>query len=111
VDHLEADSLHWFRVKPVHTPPGWSPDAIPVVFSVTQGHPGAAPYGFYVPTDLMRAGAPPQEHHAPHQPPFSGPWRFLSWQAVNWRPTAEVATGDNLWGWVRSFPQRLREGQ
>ncbi len=111
VEHIERDGLHWFRVVCIHTPPEWSPDTIPVVFSVTQGHPGAAPYGFYVPAELVRNGAPPLEHPAPHQPPFSGAWRFLSWQAVNWRPTAEVATGDNLWGWVRSFAQRLREGQ
>lgn len=111
VEYKEANSLHWFRVEPIITPPDWSPGTIPVVFSVTQGHPGTVPYGFYVPVNLERKGAPPSEHRAPHQPPFAGQWRFLSWQAIDWRPTAEVATGDNLWGWVRSFPQRLREGQ
>jgi hypothetical protein len=111
VDHLKADTLDWFQVYGLRTPEDWSPRAIAVVFSVTQGYPGAPPYGFYVPSALTRGGAPPSEHRAPHPPPFNGEWRFLSWQAVGWQPTADVRTGSNLWGWVRSFPQRLREGQ
>jgi len=105
VDRQERGGLQWFRVADLRTPEDWSPGTIDVVFSVTQGYPGAQPYGFFVPVTLMRAGAPPSEHAAPHQPPFPGT------SPVGWRPTADVQTGSNLWGWVRSFVQRLREGQ
>ena len=111
VKHIDASDLHWFRVVPVRTAPNWSSDTTEVVFSVTQGHPGAVPYGFYVPTELTYAGNHPDEQPAPHQPPFAGTWRFLSWQAEGWRPTADVTTGSNLWGWVRSFVKRFEEGQ
>jgi hypothetical protein len=111
VEHIEAGGLHWFRVAPVRTADHWSAETTPAVFSVTQGYPGAPPYGFYVPADLMFKGAPPAEHPAPHQPPFVGTWRFLSWNAEGWRATADVASGSNLWGWVRGFVQRFREGK
>lgn len=110
VEHRSANGLHWFLVGQIRTPQDWSPDAIDVAFSVTEGHPGAQPYGFFVPEDLTFQGALPTQNSAQHQPPFPGSWRFLSWQPVDWRPTADVRSGSNLWGWVRSFVQRLREG-
>jgi len=110
VDYLAANALHWFKVHVLKTPEGWSPPEIPVVFAVTEGHPGAQPYGFYVPAELSLNGKPPSEHKAPHQPPFEGAWRFLSWQPEGWRATGDVRTGSNLWGWVRTFIHRLREG-
>ena len=110
VDYLVASGVHWFRVEKLKTPKGWSPDEIPVVFSVTQGHPGAEPYGFFVPTELNLHGDPPSEHPTPHPPPFDGAWRFLSWQPKGWFATADVVSGSNLWGWVRTFMHRLNEG-
>lgn len=111
VDYLAANAMHWFRVQFLITPECWSPDQVPVVFAVGEGHPGAQPYGFYVPVELMLNGAAPSEHKAPHQPPFEGKWRFLSWQPVGWNPQSDVRTGSNLWGWVRSFIGRLKEGK
>lgn len=111
VEYKEAGGLHWFRVEKLMTPDRWSPDAISVAFSVTQGFPGAEPYGFYVPADLTFNGQPPSDHKAPHQPPFDGSWRFLSWNPVDWRAAADINSGSNLWAWVRSFLHRLREGK
>jgi len=111
VDHVEANGLHWFHVEELRTPPDWSPAAVPAVFSVTQGYPGAEPYGFFVPSDLRRNDAAPADNQAPNPPPFNGSWRFLSWQPVGWRATGDLNSGSNLWGWVRSFVERLREGQ
>lgn len=110
-EHIESDGLHWFHVQGVRTPDGWSPDVIAVAFSVTQGYPGAQPYGFFVPMALVLGGMPPSESSAQHQPPFPGVWRFLSWTLEDWRATDDIRTGGNLWAWVRSFPQRLKEGQ
>ena len=111
VEHIEASGLHWFRVATVRTAPNWSSDTTEVAFSVTQGHPGTELYGFYVPAELTYAGYHPDEQLASHQPPFAGTWRFLSWYPENWRPTADVTTGSNLWGWVRSFVKRFEEGK
>ena len=111
VEYIETSEIHWFRVEAVRTAPNWSSDTTVVAFSVTQGYPGAEPYGFYVPIELMYGGHPPDEHSAPYQPPFTGTWRFLSWSPENWQQTADVTTGSNLWGWVRSFVRRFEEGK
>ena len=111
VEYIETSDIHWFKVEGIRTAPDWSSDMTEVAFSVTQGYPGAAPYGFYVPAELMYAGHPPDENSASYQPPFTGTWRFLSWTLENWRPTADLTTGSNLWGWVRSFVKRFEEGK
>ncbi len=110
VDYLASGAMHWFRVNALKAPPGWSPAEFSAVFAVTEGHPGAEPYGFFVPNELSLNGAPPQTASAQHQPPFQGGWRFLSWQPQGWRATADVKSGSNLWGWVRTFVHRLCEG-
>ena len=110
VDYLAANAMHWFMVQMLKTPDKWSPVEIPGVFAVTEGYPGAQPYGFFVPDALNLNGKPPSEHQAPHPPPFEGKWRFLSWQPEGWHATADVSSGSNLWGWVRTFMHRLREG-
>ena len=111
VEYIETSDIHWFRVAAVRTAPNWSSDTTEVVFSVTQGYPDIAPYGFYVPTELTYADYHPDEQPAPHQPPFTGTWRFLSWYIEDWRPTADVTTSSNLWGWMRSFVKRFEEGK
>lgn len=111
VEYIEASGIHWIRVASVRTAPNWSSDTTMVVFSVTQGYPGTAPYGFYIPAELMYEDHPPDELSAPNQPPFSGAWHFLSWNIENWRATADLTTGSNLWGWVRSFVKRFEEGK
>ena len=110
VDYVAANAMHWFGVQMLKTPEKWAPAEIPVVFAVTEGYPGVQPYGFFVPQQLSLDGKPPSEHGAPHPPPFEGKWRFLSWQPVEWHPTGDVGSGSNLWGWVRTFMHRLREG-
>ena len=110
VDYLEANAMHWFRVQALKTPENWVPVEISVVFAVTNGYPGVQPYGFFVPKELNLKGKPPSEHDAPHPPPFEGDWRFLSWQPQGWQAIADVRSGSNLWGWVRTFMYRLREG-
>lgn len=110
VDYLKIDTMHWFQVHTLRMPDSWSLNEIPAVFAVTEGYPGAEPYGFFVPKNLTMAGEPPSEHQAPHQPPFDGDWRFLSWTPVEWQANADISSGSNLWAWVRTFTHRLREG-
>lgn len=110
VTYKERGGSHWFRLGDYPVPTPWAPRPGPVVFSVTSGHPGPEPYGFFVPAALRHHGNPPQTTTPPHQPPFEGAWLFLSWAPVGWRATSDVSSGSNLWGWARSFMARFREG-
>lgn len=101
---------NWFLVGKYNAPRPWTPNRIDVVFSVTTGYPGAQPYGFFVPASMRHNGRPPTAGSAKATPPFEGDWIFLSWQPNNWRPTADIQTGSNLWGWCRGFQARLAEG-
>jgi Multiubiquitin len=111
VEYKEVKNLHWFKIEGYSLPSLLSPEKISVVFSVTSGHPVPKPYGFYVPTGIQHSGGVLNFSNPQHPPPFSGSWRFVSWDVENWRPGADVATGDNLWGWARSFRSRLLEGE
>ena len=110
VEHKEMDGQHWFQISGFYTPEEWSPNVITVAFSVTSGYPGVKPYGFYVPENLVYKSQSLAGGTASHQPPFAGQWKFISWDPIEWQPAAEVRTGSNLWGWVRSFRGRLLEG-
>lgn len=110
VDHQVVNAMHWFKVQSLKTPEKWAPAEIPVVFAVTEGYPGAQPYGFFVPQELNMEGKPPSGNDAPNPPPFEGQWRFLSWDPEGWHATRDIRSDSNLWGWVRSFMSRLQEG-
>lgn len=110
VEHAFEERMHWFQVQPLKMPEGWAPSQISVVFCVTESYPGIEPYGFFVPTELKLDSAPPTGCEAPHQPPFEGSWRFLSWAPEEWRATTDLHSGSNLLAWVRTFPHRMREG-
>ena len=42
VDYVAANTMHWFRIEMLKTPEKWAPVEIPVVFAVTEAHPGRA---------------------------------------------------------------------
>ncbi len=111
VEYKEVNNLHWFKIDGYSLPSQLSPETIPVVFSVTAGHPVPKPYGFYVPSGVKLGDRVLNLNNPQHPPPFAGSWRFASWDVENWRPGADVTTGDNLWGWARSFRNRLLEGE
>ena len=111
VTYVEVDNLHWFRIDGYPLPSPLTPERVAVVFSVTAGHPVPKPYGFYVSSDIRHCNEVINLSEPQHPPPFEGNWRFVSWDAENWKPGADVTSGDNLWGWVRSFRCRLLEGE
>jgi hypothetical protein len=111
VEYKEVNNLHWFKIDGYSLPSPLSPETIQVVFSVTVGHPVPKPYGFYVPTGVKLGDQILNLNSPQHSPPFAGNWRFASWDVENWRPGADITTGDNLWGWARSFRNRLLEGE
>ena len=111
VDYKEVNNLHWFKINRYSLPSPLSPEQVTTVFSVTTGHPVPKPYGFYVPSGVRHGDRILNLNNPQHPPPFEGNWRFVSWDAKNWMPGADVMSGDNLWGWVRSFRCRLLEGE
>ena len=111
VEYMEVKNLHWFKIDGYQLPSPLSPEVVSVVFSVTTGHPVPKPYGFYVPSGIKHSDKVLSFNNPQHQPPFGGNWRFVSWDAYDWKPGPDVTRGDNLWGWARSFRQRLLEGE
>ena len=116
VNHIHEAGEDWFLVVNYPLPPGWrivddAVDKIPVVFQITAAYPGAAPYGFLVPSGINFNGTPPNNSGAPPKaPPFEGSWLHFSWSPDGWAATNEFHMGSNLLAWSRSFGHRLREG-
>lgn len=100
----------WFQIRQYPYPATCSPNDGPIAFQVSAAFPGAHPYGFAVPASLKLGDRFFAGNAPPSAPPFPGPWVFLSWQPENWIATADPLTGSNLWGWVRGFAARLKEG-
>ena len=104
----------WVHVPSYPLPDGWNRDVTPAAFQVNEGHPGAHPYGFYVPAGIQFQGAPPQNYTEPakNAPPFEGVWGFFSWAPIDgtWQPTADVRVGSSLLSWIDSFRHRFVEG-
>ena len=102
----------WVFLPQYGLPQPWQPSPIPIPFQIPTGYPGTAPYGFYAPANLTYSGAQPENANpAPNPPPFDGDWLLLSWAPQDWRPTADVMSGSNLWGWCRSFFERFKDGR
>ena len=100
----------WVQLPRYRLPPPWQPPEVPIAFQIPVGYAGAAPYGFFAPADLTCGDAKPNASPPPHPPPFVGAWLQFSWGAQDWRPTADVVSGSNLWGWCRSFSDRFKDG-
>jgi hypothetical protein len=105
----------WILLPEGELPSGWSRVTTDMVFQITDGFPGAPPYGLYVPSGLRYNGQVPKNYTEPAavQPPFGGTWGMFSW-AVNdpseWHPATRPENGANLLRWARSFRQRFEEG-
>ena len=104
----------WVRLFSYSLPEGWNRAKSDVVFQISEGHPGAPPYGMYVPSGLRFLGNTPNNYTEPaaNQPPFGGVWGFFSWAPADgyWIPSAAVRNGANLLDWVKGFKDRFAEG-
>jgi hypothetical protein len=111
---VSADKM-WILIPNYQLPTnmGWNKEVIPVAAQFPNGFPGAAPYGIYVPSDLLINEEVPTnfEKKANQIPPFSGEWGIFSWSPETWRPTADVLTGSNMAIFARSFLDRFKEGK
>lgn len=115
IEHKEDSGEDWFRLPRYPFPTGWQIgdkpiEAAPVAFKIVASYPTGEPYGFAAPGGINFKGTPPQQTGSAVSPPFEGSWQHFSWAPDGWAPTADAAAGSNLFAWVRSFAQRLKEG-
>lgn len=112
-DHFSGVEFRegWFRIPEYLLPAGWNQRAIATAFKRNPGHPGAAPYGIYVPGGLRVNGKMPSNYAEPasEQPPFGGTWGVLSWQPSAWSGATEQVVGWSLVDWARGFSVRFSE--
>lgn len=102
----------WVRL-PRYPIPGnlWNCGEPEVCFQIPPGHPGQQPYGFYTPAGLeLKSGAAVQNRTHSAEPPFPGNWVKFSWTLPQWRPTADLQSGSNLYNFAASFRARFEEG-
>ena len=105
-----VEAGQWVLLPRYRLPPAWQPSEVPIAFQIPPGYPGTPAYGFFAPEDVTCNGAKPNAKPPPNVPPFQGNWLLFSWAAQDWRPTADVVSGSNLWAWCRSFSDRFKEG-
>jgi hypothetical protein len=93
---------------------GWEQTEVSVCFQVPPGHPGEAPYAFWVSPLLRLVGTdagPSNNYQEPSTTPFPGIWGRFSWaHDSSWKPGASPTAGSNLLNFVLSFRDRFREG-
>ena len=102
----------WIRVPAYPLPEGWSSAETSLAIFIRDGFPGTGPYGLHVPAGIRFLGAMPKNYVEPakNQPPFGGNWGVFSWEAANWRATADLKSGHNLLNWILGASTRFREG-
>jgi hypothetical protein len=103
---------NWVRLPSYSVPPGWTSATVEVCFRIPE-EAATAPYGFYVKPGLLVVGAGGHVQPSNYTPgaatPFGDGWAMFSWSPLGWQPAAQVAEGDNMLHFVRSFRDRLAE--
>ncbi|MEX2381221.1 MAG: E2/UBC family protein [Opitutales bacterium] len=101
----------WVLLPRYITPDTCVEHEVRLCFQIKPGHPGAAPYGFYVAQPItLEAGGQFGSTTSATEPPFEGKWLKFSWSPADWRPGATVRSGSNLVTWAHSFGERLAQG-
>lgn len=110
LDYVEDG--HWVRLPSRPVPAGWNHDVAKVCFWIPR-EAATPPYGFYVQPVLMLVTGDskqaPTNYTAAASTPFDGEWAMFSWSPLAWRPDADVARGDHMVHFVRSFQDRLEQ--
>jgi hypothetical protein len=107
-----ADAF-WARIPEYPVPPGpWTLAVIEVAFRIPPGLPGEAPYAFQVRPGLESTvgGAIGNYAYPVSNPCFGEGWGQFSWSPEEWAPHSEIRRGSNMFTFVRSFADRLKEG-
>ena len=106
----------WIYIPHYKLPKGrnWNMAEISICINIPNGFPGAMPYGIYVPTDLRCNNQLPGsfQPNANNKPPLQGNWGMLSWSPApgQWKPSAEISKGSNLYNFIMTFKDRFNEG-
>jgi hypothetical protein len=113
---LEHGAAHdWVLLPIVALPPGrFNKTECRVLFRIPAGYPQTGPDNFFVDSDLRLANsaAPPAlnigNQSGSGAAPVEGSWAWFSWHPQQWRATATIEGGDNLYGFVTSILVCLR---
>jgi hypothetical protein len=116
LQYTENASGHWVLLPACPVPRGWTERKVDIAFRIPP-EPASPPYGFYVrPAILIKKGATTSSpsnytNAVSEQPPFGdGLWAMFSWSPLNgWHPQDDVAEGDNMTHFARSFADRLKD--
>src|SRR5689334_20603143 len=106
---------HWVLIPRYVLPVNrFNMDVTPVLFSLPVGYPNTGPDNFFVDVNLrLRDGSNPlafnpNPNSSTGPAPIPGNWGWFSWHPYGWRPSSEVAKGDNLLTYVKSVGICLR---
>jgi len=92
----------------------WAPEQVTVACHFQPLYPGQAPYGIWVQPGLRlkKTGQQSADHYS--EPagdiPLVGTWGKFSFSPISWRPTDDLASGDNMLNFILSFRDRLLAG-
>ena len=110
-DLVYEDTGRWVLLPRYKAPDTCAEDEVRLCFPINPGHPGAAPYGFYVAQPItLKTGGQFVNTTSATEPPFEGTWLKFSWAPADWRPGRTVGSGSSLLTWAHSFGARLAEG-
>jgi len=105
----------WVKILNYPVPPGWNREKTDIVFQIPVQYPGSNPYAFFVLSGMQYNGTKPVNNYTEPsdvKPAFDGNWGKFSWLPDDgeWRPTADIHSGSNLYNWVEGFRIRFKEG-
>jgi len=90
----------------------WSKKSEDFCFRIPNGFPAQPPYGFFVKGGLAhKNNRAVLNYTLSPETPFGGIWGKFSWQVDRaWLVRADARRGNNLLSFIRSFNERLMEG-
>ena len=109
---VPPDHLSWILVRDIPLPPGiYNRTVTSILIVLTPAYPATAPDNFYVEAGLRTMSGEALLNYSDGVQKLDREWGQFSWHVKDWRPTADVESGDNLRTFITSAISRLQEGK